>query len=315
MSSLKLSIIIAAYNSEKYLSECLKSVLDQNYSNYEVIVVDDGSQDSTPMILSTFKENDSRVRIVTQSNQGRSEARNTGISLAKGKYIWVIDHDDRITKNCILPIINVMELLDTEVFAVAPPKEFKQTLPPDYQVDILGGVTNITTGKDFLLEDASYWAPWQFIIKKEFYDSYGFRFRLRYFLEDIELMYRVFYHTKRFAALKNFSCYAYIQRPESETKNPWTRNKILDFSRYVNLVEDFVQQEISEKKLKNVFELKRTQFYMNGINNWKTISKEMMLSEYLDNINSIPHITYGNIIERAYQLLSIFAPGLFAKLL
>lgn len=91
-----ISIIIPAYNSEKYLENCLKSVARQSYTNFEVIVVNDGSKDKTLDICLTFAENDSRFVIVNKKNEGVSKARNTGIEKAKGDWITFIDSDDTV---------------------------------------------------------------------------------------------------------------------------------------------------------------------------------------------------------------------------
>lgn len=95
MSTL-ISIIIPVYNVEQYLHECLESVLAQTYSNLEIIVVDDGSTDSSSRICDEFAVKDSRIRVVHQRNKGLSDARNAGIALAKGSYICFLDSDDAI---------------------------------------------------------------------------------------------------------------------------------------------------------------------------------------------------------------------------
>lgn len=88
----KVSVIIPVYNSEKFVEETIKSVLNQSYESFEIIIVDDGSADRSAEIIRTF--DDPRITYVYQENQGRSKARNRGISLAKGKYIAFLDSDD-----------------------------------------------------------------------------------------------------------------------------------------------------------------------------------------------------------------------------
>ncbi len=87
------SVVIPCYNAEKTLRGCLQSVVEQAYPRYEIIVVDDGSKDSSSSILREFKN---RITIVTQSNQGASAARNAGISAAKGEIILLLDTDARV---------------------------------------------------------------------------------------------------------------------------------------------------------------------------------------------------------------------------
>ena len=91
---MKASIIIAAYNSEKYLAETLESALHQTIDDYEVIVVDDGSSDGTGQICDKIAKEDSRIRVFHTPNSGVVNARNLGLDTAKGKYIGFVDGDD-----------------------------------------------------------------------------------------------------------------------------------------------------------------------------------------------------------------------------
>lgn len=91
---MKISIIIPIYNVEKYLEQCVKSVLNQTYQNTEIILVDDGSPDNCPSMCDTFAEQDSRVRVIHKSNGGLSDARNAGTAIATGNYILYMDSDD-----------------------------------------------------------------------------------------------------------------------------------------------------------------------------------------------------------------------------
>src|SRR5690606_18531829 len=91
-----ISIVVPVYNSEKYLPECIESILNQNYANIELIIVNDGSTDNSLSIAEKFSENDSRIKILSQRNSGVSAARNLGISIAQGDYIGFVDSDDTV---------------------------------------------------------------------------------------------------------------------------------------------------------------------------------------------------------------------------
>lgn len=91
---IKVSVIIPVYNVEKYLSECLDSLLTQTLEEIEIICVDDGSTDSSPKILDAYAEKDSRIIVIHQKNSGAGAARNRGISYARGEYIGFVDSDD-----------------------------------------------------------------------------------------------------------------------------------------------------------------------------------------------------------------------------
>lgn len=94
MSSIKFSIIIPVYNVEKYLNECVESVLNQTYKNFEIILVDDGSTDSSPQICDSYAEKDNRIRAIHKENGGLSSARNAGIKNMTGDYVLFLDSDD-----------------------------------------------------------------------------------------------------------------------------------------------------------------------------------------------------------------------------
>ena len=92
----KVSVIIPVYNVEKYLSECLDSVVNQTLKDIEIICVNDGSPDGSAEILEEYAQKDNRIKVITQENRGVSEARNSGLKIASGEYIAFLDSDDYI---------------------------------------------------------------------------------------------------------------------------------------------------------------------------------------------------------------------------
>lgn len=96
-----ISIIIPVYKVEKYIHECLDSVLEQSYKNLEIILIDDGSPDNCPKICEDYAKNDKRIIVIHQKNQGLSAARNTGIKNSKGEYLAFVDSDDIVNPNYI----------------------------------------------------------------------------------------------------------------------------------------------------------------------------------------------------------------------
>lgn len=88
------SIITPCYNGEKYIRETMESVIAQTYQQWEMVVVDDGSTDSSASIVSEYEKCDSRIKLVKQNNAGSAAARNNGIRLAEGQYIALLDADD-----------------------------------------------------------------------------------------------------------------------------------------------------------------------------------------------------------------------------
>lgn len=97
----KVSVIIPIYNAAEFLEECLDSVIAQTLENIEIICVNDGSSDNSLDILQEYKKRDSRIRVLSQSNQGAGVARNNGISVARGEYLSFLDADDFFEKNML----------------------------------------------------------------------------------------------------------------------------------------------------------------------------------------------------------------------
>ena len=101
MDKVKISIVIPVYNAEKYLDVCLSSILEQDMHSYEVILVDDGSTDSSPMICDRYSGTDARFRTIHKVNGGVSSARNAGISLSQGEYVMFVDADDALSPDAL----------------------------------------------------------------------------------------------------------------------------------------------------------------------------------------------------------------------
>ena len=95
----KFSIIVPVYNVEKYLKECLDSIVNQTFGDFEIICINDESTDSSLDILKEYSEHDSRFVVISQKNQGQGVARNKGINLAKGEYVLFVDPDVKYIRN------------------------------------------------------------------------------------------------------------------------------------------------------------------------------------------------------------------------
>jgi glycosyltransferase involved in cell wall biosynthesis len=102
---MKLSIIIPVYHTQDTLPRCLDSILRQSFTDYEVILVDDGSTDDSPKICDAYSRQDGRVKVIHKENGGLSDARNAGILQAKGEYITFIDSDDTIAEDTLSLVI------------------------------------------------------------------------------------------------------------------------------------------------------------------------------------------------------------------
>lgn len=105
----KISVIIPLYNTEEFIAPCLESILGQTYQNFEVIIIDDGSTDRSVDMVLNYKRADNRITLIRQENKGPSAARNIGIELSNGEYLYFLDSDDYIDQNTFETCINIFE--------------------------------------------------------------------------------------------------------------------------------------------------------------------------------------------------------------
>ena len=110
-----ISVIIPVYNVEKYINECLNSVINQEYKNIEIICVNDGSTDKSMEKLEEFGKKDSRIRIISRENKGSSYARNLGLKESEGEYIYFLDSDDYISKDYLKNMYEKMAETDADI--------------------------------------------------------------------------------------------------------------------------------------------------------------------------------------------------------
>ena len=107
-NSVDFSFIIPCYNVEEYLEECLDSVINQTFTDFEVICINDGSTDGSVKILDEFMQKDRRIKVIHKKNEGVSKARNEGIVKATGKYIMFVDADDWVDEEQYNELINML---------------------------------------------------------------------------------------------------------------------------------------------------------------------------------------------------------------
>ncbi len=150
-----ISVVVPIYNGEKYINECVDSILNQTYRDFELILVDDGSSDNTGSICENYQLKDNRIKVIHQSNSGSSVARATGTQYAKGKFVCFVDADDSLKNDALEYLI----------------------LKMNEDVDIVASESNI----DIVLTPEEYachllkfnnWHVWGKLIRKELLDPY-----------------------------------------------------------------------------------------------------------------------------------------------
>lgn len=147
---LLVSIIIPIFNTEKYLERCIMSLVSQTYKRLEIILVDDGSNDGSLAISEKSVSEDSRVRLLKQSNRGASAARNAGLDVAQGDYIMFVDSDDWIDTNMVESLIADITLKQVDMIISKVPGD-KHVLEDDKTIDNISAIGFVTKG--------AWWGP------------------------------------------------------------------------------------------------------------------------------------------------------------
>lgn len=238
---MKLSIIIPAYNVEKYIDHCLHSVVLQDIPlhQYEIIIVDDGSNDLTPHILTDWSRRYDNIKIFTQQNSGQSLARNLALSKAVGDYIFFVDADDKIEFNTLKNLIEISENNDLDILRFNFFNSKSKTF--------LGEFDKLYEGIAFFEQCNSIWAPWLQLFRREYLISNRYFFKAGITSEDAELMPKVYLNAKRCMTV-NVSIYYYVYNSSSTTKE-----RKYDIKRITKRINSQLEVLKSNAMLRNKF--------------------------------------------------------------
>lgn len=174
-----ITVIVCVYNGEKYLRECLDSVVNQDYTNLEIILVNDGSKDNSAQLIDSYKE-DTRVRIIHQNNSGVSTSRNNALNVVHGEYVCIIDQDDVLSKDYISYLYSLCVDNNAEIAVTPDVDKFFGEIKEDYTDDVV----KVISGREAvitMLYHKFVIAPWNKIIKKSLIDGSSISFNPNYF--------------------------------------------------------------------------------------------------------------------------------------
>lgn len=249
-----ISIIIPVYKVEKYLEKCIESVLKQTYTNLQIILVDDGSPDNCGKICDEYAKKDSRIEVIHKSNGGLSDARNVGISKAKGRYIGFVDSDDYIKEDMYEILLNLIKKYDADVsicnlYDVIDGNECirnKENGIREYsRLDIL---------KEVLLDKNIQSYAWNKLYEKELFDEIKYPIRKKY--EDIGTTFYVFEKCNKIVVTSEPEYY-YLKRSDSLVNNV-TESTVLDYTEIIIQRYLYTKENIKELKKYNNYYLAKT---------------------------------------------------------
>lgn len=245
------SIVIPIYNVEEYLRECVNSVLKQTYRDIEIILVDDGSPDNCPQICDEYEAVDSRVVVIHQKNGGLSAARNSGLAMARGEYVYFLDSDDYIAENAMEELYAKAKEndLDAVLFDSLVIDEEGKRDDANHKFIRNGRYNNVYDGRTLfteMLNNGDYRPHVQFLfIRKASLIDYNLSFQEGIVHEDELFTFLLLMHCKRAGHLPRALYYIRI-RPGSIMAVPVTER---NFAGYKCVVEEMVKYYIQNLSL------------------------------------------------------------------
>lgn len=177
----KISFIVPVYKVEKYLERCIKSILTQDYKNFELILINDGSPDNSQKIIDKFKAKDKRIISVVKKNEGVSIARNCGLDIATGEYIIFVDSDDFIEPDYASYFINILKHYDGDMALSYNYYDEVNKFPNSN--NILTVIDGNEATKQLYLEKTGV-AVWNKIYKKRIIDQNNIRFNPKFWFAE-----------------------------------------------------------------------------------------------------------------------------------
>lgn len=252
-----LSIIIPAYQAKKYLGKCIDSILDQSFSDFELILVDDGSNDGSEKICDEYAGKDKRINVIHQANQGVSSARNTGLEHASGEYITFVDADDWVGQDLFQECIKIVEKHPVDIIYHGFVKEvwrnnIVNSSPkgvPEFE-----GYLSKKEMHDYILQTKERLNPnvFGYIFSKKLMDNLRFDTSMPY-AEDTAFTMQVFAKAQTYYFVKNDAYYynarigsaAYRWQPKLVECYKKSFEEIICFFKTLNLSEMEISQLIS----------------------------------------------------------------------
>lgn len=226
----EVSIIVPVYNAEQALDRCISSILNQEYRDIELILMDDGSKDGSASICDSYAEKDSRVKVVHKENSGVSDTRNQGIERATGKYIQFLDADDWITSDSTKMLVRTAEETDADLVVGEFYRVVGDHLSRKGSIESDRVLTQQEYAEFMKLSPADYYygVIWNKLYRKEILDTYQIRMDSGIsFCEDFIFNLEYVLHCKRIAPL-NLPVYYYVKTEGSLVSQNMSLKRLYD---------------------------------------------------------------------------------------
>lgn len=242
------SIIVPVYKTEKFLEKCITSILTQSYSDFELILVDDGSPDLCPQICDKYSEQDSRVKVYHKRNGGVSSARNLGISVAIGTYIWFVDSDDYIEPFSLQYLFDVQSNHKADMYI------FNNRIVHDISIS-LESIDDFF--QKYYFTYIPGFGPWNKLYRRNIIQKYNLQFDIQETIGE-DLLFNINYYKVLFEENKkkiffigqNF--YHYVDRADS-AMNTFSKERVYQQLRLFDKIQRCLTGILSDENMKYLF--------------------------------------------------------------
>lgn len=256
----EVSIIVPIYNAEKSIARCIDSILSQEYTDFELILCDDGSTDKSGQIIDEYREKDERIRVLHKENTGVSDTRNQGIAVAKGKYIQFLDADDWITVDATKLLVRTMKEGGCDLVISDFYRVIGERISHKGDIDADGILTQEEFAEYMMVNPADFYygVLWNKLYKREIIEKYHLKMDESVsWCEDFLFNLEYLLHTKRIAALQ-VPIYYYMKTEGSLATqginlSKTIKMKISVFEYYNDFYKHVYEEEDYEKRRLGVY--------------------------------------------------------------
>lgn len=312
------SIVLPIYNVEKYLRKCIETVINQTYTNVEIILVNDGSIDNSLEICKEFKEKDKRIKIINKKNGGLSDARNVGLKNAQGKYICFIDSDDFISEKYIEELHNLIVENNAQIAVCS----FENVDEDEKSISKKEIISQVISGKKILeqINDKSFY-PASIVAWNKLYDINLFKniiYPVGKIHEDEFTTYKLYYLAEKVVTTSK-CLYYYRKVPTSITNRKFNIKKLDALEALEERVKFF-----KEKDEESLYELALIQYekvlithYVNCKRYLKKSNKKQkeLLEKYRSYYNEVMGFNKCLIIDKLRFRIAYISPTLYYNIM
>lgn len=306
----KVSVIIPAYNVEEYIGQCLESILNQTYKDFEVVIVDDGSNDRTVEIIEQYQNKNSNISLLRQKNSGQSIARNKGLSVAKGEYIVYIDSDDWLASDDALEkLVNAIITSDAD-FVQASFEFVKGDIKTPTRIVEKAPVTAPQILIDSITVNNIYTSPWAKIYKTDFLKNNNLYFIEGLVNEDTAMSILMGAKAQKVAFLPDI-VYSSREREGSTSRSSFVRmfdtmHKVLTITR-----NDLTELGVMNEEVTTLFNARyvRSMLY-NILQTAQRNNYSQFKSDYdfcIKSTSYLEYLPYGKYLPLPHRLLSMLS--------